>query len=256
MINSFLTACRLSQSVAMVLSMFNSVTRPEAMMWYAKTRFYYIVDFTTWQLQPSPEALARVHPRYRPTALQIAGNYPCIIDWIPFASIRDRLILYHSANPQLDTIFCDAVSSYVVETQLSILVSGAQPIPIYVRVLDILEAMGNTTGNSGMHSETTLPVANVSMLFESQIYARLAFKELKMDRGISNYKIDPQFFSRYPELFDPSSDLMAKGIPIKSHKQTNLPSPRPLDNTTVGVYRSFTDFSLSVLWNTSLNRKW
>lgn len=234
--------------------MFHSVTRPEAMIWYAKTRSYDIVDLTTWQLQPSHQALERVHPRYRPTPLQMAGNYPCIIDWIPFASIRDKLIMFHSANSQVDNIFCDAVSSYVVEACLSELVLGAQPTTVYLRVLDLLKAMGTKVGNRDFGSNIELPVANVDMLFQSRHCARLAFEALKMDRGVSTYKIDPQFFGRYPELFDSESDIMAQGIPIKPLSQTNLPLPRPLDSTTVGVYKSFTDFSLSVLWNTSLRK--
>ncbi|KAL1301964.1 hypothetical protein AAFC00_002420 [Neodothiora populina] len=239
------------QSVSMVLSMFNSVARPEAMMWYAKTRFYHIVDFAVWQLRPSQEAYERIHPRYRPTNLQLSGNYPCIIDWLPFASIRDKLILFHSANPYIDNIFSDCVASYSVEGVLSDLIIGAPPTPIYARILDFVIAMGNKAPRSTpQQQDLQLPVADLNMLFESPHYARLAFKKLKMDKDLSNYKLDPLFFRKYPELFDPTSGVMARGVSLKPPAQVLLPVPKPLDAQTVGVYRSFTDFSLSMLWNT------
>ncbi|KAJ4127004.1 hypothetical protein NW768_008625 [Fusarium equiseti] len=229
------------QPVLMVLSMFNSMTRPDVMAWYAKTRFYHIIELTAWQLYPSTTTFNKLHPRYRPTKAQIENSHPGIIDWIPFPSIRDRLIQLHSANPHIDQIFCDAVTGYVVETPMSDLILGAPQITVYVRVTDLINTMSTSTEESSI---AILPAPDISTLFSSPAYARAAFNKLNMDKGAGYYKIDPAFFEKYPELWDQGGDLTASGIPLKPKFQKILTYPKPLDPSTVETYRSFIDFSL------------
>ncbi|KAK1593774.1 uncharacterized protein LY79DRAFT_513541 [Colletotrichum navitas] len=234
------------QPVLMVLSMFNSMTRPDVMAWYAKTRFFHIIELTAWQLYPSTATFQKLHPRYRPTEIQMKHPHPRVIDWIPFPSIRDRLIQRHAANPQIDQIFCDAVTGYVVETNMSDLILGAPQVTVYIRVTDLITAMSSTTGEDDGLDETpaAMPAPDIATLFSSPSHARAAFKLLNMDRGASYYKIDPAFYTKYPELFDQSSDLTATGIPLRPKSQKVLTYPKPLDASTVETYRSFIDFSL------------
>ncbi|WYZ44799.1 hypothetical protein EsH8_VIII_000115 [Colletotrichum jinshuiense] len=230
--------------VLMVLSMFNSMTRPDVMAWYAKTRFFHIIELTAWQLYPSSATFEKLHQRYRPTETQLKHPHPRVIDWIPFPSIRDRLIQLHSGNPQIDQIFCDAVTGYVVETLMSDLIIGAPQITVYVRVTDLITAMAAAPASGEEASIATLPAPNIATLFTSAAYARAAFKHLNMDKGASYYKIDPAFYAKYPELYDQSSDLTAAGMPLKPKSQKVLTYPKPLDSSTVETYRSFIDFSL------------
>ncbi|KAF4337153.1 hypothetical protein FBEOM_9003 [Fusarium beomiforme] len=228
------------QPVAMVLSMFNSMTRPDVMAWYAKTRFFHIIELTAWQLYPSSATFNKLHPRYRPTKAQLENPHPSIIDWIPFSSIRNRLIELHSANPHIDQIFCDAVTGYVVEALMSDLVLGAPQITVYVRVTDLINTMSSDSENA----IAVLPAPDISTLFSSPAYARAAFNKLNMDKGAGYYKIDPAFFEKYPELWDQASDITASGMPLKPKFQKILTYPKPLDPSTVETYRSFIDFSL------------
>lgn len=228
----------------MVLSMFNSMTRPDVMAWYAKTRFFHIIELTAWQLYPSSATFEKLHQRYRPTETQLKHPHPRVIDWIPFPSIRDRLIQLHSGNPQIDQIFCDAVTGYVVETLMSDLIIRAPQITVYVRVTDLITAMAAAPASGEEASIATLPAPNIATLFTSPTYARAAFKHLNMDKGASYYKIDPAFYAKYPELYDQSSDLTAAGMPLKPKSQKVLTYPKPLDSSTVETYRSFIDFSL------------
>ncbi|KAI8182742.1 hypothetical protein K4K51_000729 [Colletotrichum sp. SAR 10_75] len=236
------------QPVLMVLSMFNSMTRPDVMAWYAKTRFFHIIELTAWQLYPSTATFDKLHQRYRPTEAQMKHPHPRVIDWIPFPSIRDRLIQLHAANPHIDQIFCDAVTGYVVETTMSDLVRGAPDVTVYIRVTDLITAMSTTTADEDADATTaaavTLPAPDVTALFSSPAYARAAFKQLNMDKGASYYKIDPAFYAKYPELFDHANDLTATGVPLRPRSQKVLTYPRPLDASTVETYRSFIDFSL------------
>ncbi|KAF5654628.1 hypothetical protein F25303_1278 [Fusarium sp. NRRL 25303] len=231
------------QPVLMVLSMFNSMTRPDVMAWYAKTRFYHIIELTAWQLYPSSATFNKLHPRYRPTTAQLENPHPGIIDWIPFPTIRDRLIQLHSANPHIDQIFCDAVTGYVVEALMSDLVLGAPQITVYVRVTDLINTMSSATSESE-NTIAMLPAPDISTLFSSPAYARAAFNKLNMDKGAGYYKIDPAFFEKYPELWDQASDVTATGMPLKPKYQKILTYPKPLDSSTVETYRSFIDFSL------------
>ncbi|KAI8274954.1 hypothetical protein K4K56_001623 [Colletotrichum sp. SAR 10_98] len=235
------------QPVLMVLSMFNSMTRPDVMAWYAKTRFFHIIELTAWQLYPSAATFDKLHQRYRPTEAQMKHPHPRVIDWIPFPSIRDRLIQLHAANPHIDQIFCDAVTGYVVETTMSDLVRGAPDVTVYIRVTDLITAMSTTAADEDADTTTTavtLPAPDVTALFSSPAYARAAFKQLNMDKGASYYKIDPAFYAKYPELFDHANDLTATGVPLRPRSQKVLTYPRPLDVSTVETYRSFIDFSL------------
>ncbi|KAF4999898.1 hypothetical protein FGRMN_2136 [Fusarium graminum] len=231
------------QPVLMVLSMFNSMTRPDVMAWYAKTRFFHIIELTAWQLYPSSATFNKLHPRYRPTKAQMENIHPGIIDWIPFPSIRDRLIQLHSTNPHIDQIFCDAVTGYVVEALMSDLILGAPQITVYVRVTDLINTMASGTSESE-NTVAILPSPDISTLFSSPAYARVAFSKLNMDKGAGYYKIDPAFFEKYPELWDQASDLTATGMPLKPKYQKILTYPKPLDPSTVETYRSFIDFSM------------
>ncbi|KAK7210897.1 hypothetical protein V2G26_018075 [Clonostachys chloroleuca] len=241
----------LYQSVSSVLAMFNSITRPDVMNWYAKTRFFHIVELTAWQIFPSPVTFSRLSERYKPTRSQLAlqGQYPCVVDWIPFASIRDRAIQLHAANPCIDQIFCDAVSAYVVESTMSELIMGTSPIKVYVRVTDLIASMSpDQTREERLDIDSVqLPAPNLRTLFSSPKYAQLAFEYLRMDCGAQEYKIDPMFFGKYPELCDPSDNILATGVPLRPESQITLTSPRHLDPMTMTIYSSFINFSLDAV---------
>ncbi|KIN05394.1 hypothetical protein OIDMADRAFT_51206 [Oidiodendron maius Zn] len=216
----------LYQPVSMVLAMFNSITRPDVMAWYVHTRFYHIIELTAWQLSPSPTTFSKLHERYRQTDIQM--------------KFHDR----YPSNPRIDQVFCDAVSAYVVETFLSDLIIGGPPVTAYIRVTDLIQAMSLFPEVDDLGLTATLPIFDVSTIFTSPQHALLVFKLLKMDRGVSQYKIDPAFFGKYPELYHPGMDgMIASGIPLKPDIQTTLTCPKPLDNLTVGTYRSFINFS-------------
>lgn len=105
------------------------------MQWYAKTKFHYTRDMIVWRIRPNVETLARLHPNYQPTMLQLQCRHAAVIDWIPFPIIRDCLIRYHSANPNIDQVIYDIVSSYVVETTLDMIVVNSPSLKVFIRVV-------------------------------------------------------------------------------------------------------------------------
>lgn len=177
--------------------------------------------------------------------------HPAVIDWCPFAPVRDRLIASHSANPFIDDIICDMATAYVVETDLCELVNIDGPsTQCYVRVWDVVEAMEgrNKTGRNQAGQSYQLPAPNVDALFDQKAYAQLVFRKLEMDRGIVVYKLDPAFFIKYPELLGDDHDIVASGIPLLPLSQTRLPGPSKLDAQTLTTYKHFSTWSLDVLF--------
>lgn len=76
-----------------------------------------------------------------------------------------------------------------------------------------------------------LPAPSINALFKSRDQALGVFRMLGMDKGPGNLRLDPSFFERHPELYDGSTDLLAKGIPIKvpGCDTTTLAGPKPID---------------------------
>lgn len=248
-----------------MLSLFNGVTRPLALAWYAFTKNHTnIADVCIWQMQPSRQNYSGLPAKYRPSALQVTESYPCVIDWCPFSTIRDKLILMHSANPFLDTIISDVASAYVLEIDVAKVLANEHPQPGYVRVLDLISAM-ETLGDMSHDScsESTrgtwteddaschLPAPNLDSLFTSD-YSRQVFELLRMDDGKLRYKLDPSLFIQYPELYDPSADLVASGFRIAPASQKTLPIPTRPDHSTMRLYSHFAEWSVSTVYGSDI----
>lgn len=204
-------------SVTVMLFMFNSLSRPGALVWYAATHFSKnITDLALWQMYRSRDTYSRLHINYRPSALQSSESYPSIIDWCPFPTIRDKLILLHAANPSLDTIICDIAAAYSVDVESAEFVLHC-PGQGFIRVWDLICAMGGqgTVSNCASHpvqisqqggprgreATPTLPAPDIDTLFTPS-FARLAFRKLGLDDGVPRFKLDPVLFIQYPELYD------------------------------------------------------
>lgn len=241
---------RFFKSVSVTLSLFNSLARPEVLGWYAPTKYYqHIAGVVMWQIRPCRETYVRLATRYRPTALQMMEDYPAIVDWCPFASVRDRLITLHAANPCIDNIICDMATSYVVEADLRDLIqTDGQSTRCFVRVWDIIQCLAPkaTCRRQTLSSHPQLPAPNVASLFTTE-YAIRVFKNLHMDEGLALYKLDPAFFLQYPELLGDDHDIIGNGLAILSNNQTTLPGPSRLDEKMLTTYKHFTSWSIDVL---------
>ncbi|KKY27829.1 hypothetical protein UCDDS831_g00693 [Diplodia seriata] len=252
---------KLEQSTSLMFSLFNGLTRPDVLPWYTPTKWYkHLSELVTWQLHPTRDMYARVHPKYRPSALQVTESYPTFIDWCPFHALRDKLILMHAANTRIDEIVLDIASHYCVEVDLSKLVRTVpRPTPGYVRLWDIIQAMGDDEAAKQsdldpLHRDDAaalLPAPDAASIFQSVSHARQTFRLLRMDEGPSLYKIDPALFNMYPELYSPDvSDIVASGTLLQCRSVqllARIPPPARLDKATLRVYRHFADWALTVI---------
>ncbi|KAJ5403307.1 hypothetical protein N7509_003178 [Penicillium cosmopolitanum] len=216
---------------------------------------------------------------WRPTKTQISRKHPAIIDWIPWPSIRDKLITCHAANPLIDNVICAIGHSYVMEIDLSKLIANIPPTPGYVSVWDLIRTISPETSKqntetskninlnawdglrgSGVptdesfqfhrHKESfgmRLPAPDTNSLFGSHTMALQAFELLGMDKGASLFRLDPAFFETHPEMYDHRDNIMASGVHLKSPYGDTMISPRPLDISVSTQYKQLSSWTVDLL---------
>lgn len=253
--------------------------------WHTYTKAHVpLKNLMAWRICRTPDRYLKITPTYQPTKLQMSVPHPSIIDWIPWPQLRDKLILRHSGNPCLDSLICDIGNSYVVPADLSLLIKCPQSVLGYVGVWDLVRSMApeatgspepspevegqdwrptsygafspntepcivsiNATNPSTIGLENlSLPAKDSEALFSSRILALQAFKILEMDQGASNFRLDPAFFGRHPELYDPSCDLMAQGVALRPKHQLAISAPRELDTSIVGQYQEMSRYLIDL----------
>jgi hypothetical protein len=260
------------ESIQFMIAVFVMVSWQMMTAWHTYTKADVpLKELTAWRVTRTPEAYARIVPAYRPTKLQITTPHPAIIDWIPWSSLRDKLIVYHSANPCLDDLICDIGNSYVVPADLSKLVAGLPAVIGYLSVWDLVRAIAPHATSVGSDASTSsrtfaydadairniisddddaaledevnfgdrpvLPAPDAHTLFSTKSLAIQAFKAIGMDKGAATFLLDPEFFGRHPELYDSQCDLMARGISLKSNSCFSMPTPTDLNVGVVAQYR-------------------
>ncbi|RFU28417.1 hypothetical protein B7463_g7916, partial [Scytalidium lignicola] len=272
----------LTTSVYFMLSTFICMSWPTMTSWHTYTKAHVpVAKLMRWKVDPTPEAFVGLSRSWQPTSLQLSVPHPAIIDWIPFPTLRDKLIRYHAANPRLDEIICKIGNSYVMETDVSRLVSGIGPTRGYISVWDLVRAISpEATDNRPEHALTdwnnlfnpeysldtetaseptnaitkqsedqynALPVSNVEALFNSKVAALQAFKLLGMDKGASFFQLDRTFFEEHPELYDyTAADLIARGIPLRPSKRRSIPIPGQLDSSVLERYRELASWTFDL----------
>lgn len=197
---------------------------------------------------------------------------------MPWPSMRDKLILYHAANPRLDEVICDIGNNYVMECDSSKLVDNMQPTRVIIGVVDLVHSIAPTAtsdpnqddlrtrsfdpdfsadGSSpGSSIEDTdgapdincsLPAPNVDALFASKAFALQAFKALGCDKGANRFRLDPEFFRMHPELYEPAENLMGNGvIRLRPPNSKSISPPRALDSAALGQYRELSTWTFDL----------
>ncbi|EXJ70267.1 uncharacterized protein A1O5_06335 [Cladophialophora psammophila CBS 110553] len=271
----------LAQAIRFMMWSFVCVAWPEMIPWHAYTKAHAAISMVSmWRLVPN--SVNRLAVGYQPTPTQLALLYPAVIDWIPFPSLRDKLILYHSANPMLDTIICDLGESYVVEGDLSKIVENFSSMLGCVGVFDLVRAISDAgrenrlspppltaayglfseghasmdhlagyggleeLGPDGGNLDTGVLAPNVEALFKSRQYAYSAYKALGLGKGSAEFRLAPKFFEKHPELYDPNADIIGRGLYLRPTEQKSMQSPGRPDPSSLANYRALAKWSLEI----------
>lgn len=266
----------LANSVSFMLSVFVCMSWSVMTSWHTYTRSHLpLRRLHIWRLNPTVEAYMNLDSWYRPTQIQLTVPHPLIIDWMPWPAMRDKLIIHHSANPRLDDVVCDIGNNYVMECDLSKLVANIRPMQGLIGVFDLVRSIAPTATSDPVQEYTwsdqfdpnfsddslsptgsiedidgavdavcSLPAPNVDALFNSKAFALQAFNALGCARGACHFKLDPEFFRNHPELYDPTSNLMANGIMrLRPQHHRSIVPPRLLDSSTLGRYRELSTWT-------------
>ncbi|KIX10028.1 uncharacterized protein Z518_01109 [Rhinocladiella mackenziei CBS 650.93] len=183
-----------------------------------------------------------------------AVPHPAIIDWCVFPFLRDNLIQYHSSDPSLDEICGHIGKAYVVQADLSELVANAEPLSVNFSVLDIvtgleknptllslsrlsdaMQAESNNTIQQTARTKIHLPAPNLYALLHAREYTWELYRHLKIAEGGDRFRLDGNFFVKYPHLYEPEVDAcyIAHGVPLRSCNKVTWPCLLPLDNAVV-----------------------
>ncbi|PIA94602.1 hypothetical protein CB0940_08981 [Cercospora beticola] len=268
---------KLASAISCVVQAFANNTWQSATAWDTRT-FTNLQALTAWRMNRTEMNWRRIIPHFRPTEIQTFSAHPSIIDWMPWPSIRDNLIIYHSANPKLDQIIDDIGSCWAIEADLSQLIKCPTPVVGFVPLWPLVHTVTasnchsdspnnvchhacNTRVSSGDEGWATrsaseagsdgsgkLPAASVEELYSSATLARAAFQVLGLGiRTYNDYRLDPVLFERYPELFDSQADVMARGVRLGLPPRFTVSlhsSVPPVDPSVVAQYRELSAASL------------
>jgi hypothetical protein len=159
-----------------------------------------------------------IAPIYQPTLLQMmTPSYPKVIDWIPHAALRDRLIGSYLAY-DLDTMICHLTEAYVREPGVG--ESSANSF----NVMDfVLNSLDSTAAHGG-----------ILYAYPSTASTTCSHSTPPNDSQMHRFKIDPSFVVRYPRLYHPSA--VAKQPIARPVGVPKLAPPSPLTPATMQVY--------------------
>lgn len=209
--------------------------------WFAYTNGYNsVARLTAWRIFRTQSTLEGVPSFFKPSEIQTCIEHPPVIDWVIFPFLRDKLIQYHSKDPNLAQICSDIIKHYVVQAQLPELVANASPVAVNFTVWDIMTTLEGAGGpqSNGIFQDMTvrLPAPNLQELLEDKRYARLLHRHLLLDQAC-NISLDPSLFAIYPHLYEADQNL-AVGVPIRLPNPAVWSAPRPVDSVTAGIYHN------------------
>jgi hypothetical protein len=255
-----------------MVNMFVTTCWPDMCIWWTYIQSSTIVEkLLRWNLDSCVDNYKSLPVTHRPTALQVCTVHPPIIDWAFFPSVRDRMIELYSNSWLLDDLVCELTYAYVVEADLSSLITGLEAFPSqkgYFRMWDIVQTISNDmhrrspnvqNGSSAwlhelgldddlllestdlfelgsFESDTPWTRMPLEKIYQSPQAAWKLFKLLRMEdrRAV---KIDPIFAAAHPELCDDSS-IVATGIDCTLRaNSTRIPRPKPLTREAIINYK-------------------
>jgi len=199
----------LTRAISAVVSAFVKVAWSGMEAWMTYTNGCdTLAKMTAWRMAPSLDTFTAIPQCMRPTPLQVAVPHPPVIDWCVFPFLRDQLIQYHSEDPELDEICGDIGLAYVVQADLTDLVAGAQPLTVNISVHEILHRMQHNPDRVGLDDDhpsyepdVRLPAPNLRVLLHTEKYAWELFRRLNIAQGGDAYRLNKEFFIKYPSLY-------------------------------------------------------
>lgn len=193
-----------------------------------------------WRLNPSTLTHQQLLSDYKPTPLQLSVPHSAIIDWVPYAALRDRVILCYNGTAALDRLMCDMMNSYVIEvSDLSIILPGALPERAYFGIWNLFSGIDSLTSTPNTPNIPPGGLADYSLtqVLSTPILALKLAHDVCL-HAAKQWKFDISLFDMYPELkFDGFENIVARGT---SYRIGCAPPgmPRELTSEMVDKYQT------------------
>lgn len=124
-------------------------------VWFKSQVPQIIGPILLWRISPSYDTYNLLGKDYKPTELQLSVPHSAVIDWIPYAGMRDRVIMHYNNSVVLDRLLCDMLNSYVIEVpDLSQIIAHAPRGKAYFGIWNIFRAIDLAFQND-THSRNT-----------------------------------------------------------------------------------------------------
>jgi hypothetical protein len=210
-----------------------------AVMWFASTCYTLVENVIKWQLKQAFKTFQPLPFNYEPSKLQLSTPHPCVIDWLAFGGLRDRLIEHFNDSAKTDEIFTEIMENSVVEVpDISTVLAGVEAGPGFLGIWNIFNAMTGGASNaslqalctasslelhdgslSGLYQMYEVPALDttrischaspgkgfwdpvpLSTLLQSPQLAKQLYHHLELYDSHKCWKYDPGFYARYPML--------------------------------------------------------
>ncbi|KIW23438.1 uncharacterized protein PV07_11632 [Cladophialophora immunda] len=207
---------------------------PSMKNWLEITDSYTTIRWVLWwQVTRTAEAAADIPATNTPTPVQIALPHLSAIDWIPFPSIRNTLIL--SDGYDVDQVFRNMHKSFVLQKEFPVRDGSADRS--YKSVTGLVQTALRATldpSDSAGHGPAQ-DLWSEGPLKRTKA-ATSAYCQQLINFGRWVLKLDPGFFVKYPGLYD--SSIVADGPCLELVNAPDVPPPKPLNMNAVNTYAS------------------
>jgi hypothetical protein len=189
-----------------------------ASVWFKSQVPEIIGPILRWRICPSMENYNRLLPQYRPTPLQLSAPHSAVIDWIPYAPLRDRVINFYNNSVVLDRLLCDMVDSYVIEVDdLSRVLPRAPCGRAYFGIWNIFAAIDAATAaaTASLHASSLSSAVQTNSVGIENDFDEPHLDSLvePLDDGADTH--GDLFSSTYPQT--PFSNYMALSVDTQSY---------------------------------------
>ncbi|KIX02521.1 uncharacterized protein Z518_08462 [Rhinocladiella mackenziei CBS 650.93] len=196
------------------------------------TVYRHIYLFELFRSFPCPVTYNKLHPFYRPTALQLTVPHSPAIDWLPWPAMRDRVIqMQNQTNVDVDQLCLASLEHTVIEPEPSFSSGADQGPDVHVtfRIWDmyLLERAGGGSFPSTSMTMTHNP-ASPDLQALAKVY-NLPFQD------ITRLRIDAPFYNMFPDTYLPGCTSGCQIVPLDVEYKEHLEYPSDL--TLASVHR-------------------
>lgn len=193
--------------------------------WFETLAFEKLAPITRYQIMPTVEHYQAIQEEFQPTQLQLTRYHWPMVDWIPYASLRDKIIL-HADEIDLAAVVEGTLESWCLESKVVVPLHGTlHETLVYYRLSEYLEYRRQ------QHADPASLSGTMSKSVETEFV-------LALRQPTQVFKLERSYFDRFPMLF--CEDALAKGqySPVviqqrspESHQASISMSVLPTSNT-------------------------